>query len=254
MWYNSEMIHKRTLQRVFGAVLLAAAGAVMIWQLYTILVLGMIHVASGLLLIAMVCAPLFLGVFLLARSFTEPTAQRKVVRTSLAVLFGFYLVALASELILSRIDFLHFSQAAAQYRENFDLMTNFRPFETVLLYLRALKYNYIGPTIPLSNLLGNMLLFMPMAVFLPCLFRTMQKFWVFALVMLGMLVMVEALQLLLSCGSCDVDDVLLNLTGTFMVYGILKIPLFKRLLARLSLLPEPKTAPSPEPEAGVTAG
>ena len=247
------MIQKKTLQRVFGAVLLAAAGAVMVWQLYTILILGMIHVASGLLLIAMVCAPLFFGVFLLARSFTDPAAQRKVVRVSLAVLFGFYLAALASELILARIDFLHFSQAAAQYRENFDLMTNFRPFETVLLYLRALKYNYIGPGIPLSNLLGNMLLFMPMAVFLPCLFRAMQKLWVFVLAMAGMLVMVEALQLLLSCGSCDVDDILLNLTGTLIVYGILKIPFFKRLLNRLYLLPEPKPVPPPAPEADATA-
>ena len=247
------MIQKKTVQRVFGAVLLAAAGAVMVWQLYTILILGMIHVASGLLLIAMVCAPLFLGVFLLARSFDNPAAQRKVVRTSLAALFGFYLAALAIELILARIDYLHFSRAAELYRENFDLMTNFRPFETVLLYLRALKYNYIGPGIPLSNLLGNMLLFMPMAVFLPCLFRVMQKFWVFVLAMAGMLMMVEALQLLLSCGSCDVDDILLNLTGTLIVYGILKIPFFKRLLNRLYLLPEPKPVPPLAPEADAAA-
>ena len=247
------MIQKRTIQRVFSAVLLTAAGAVMIWQLYTILFLGMIHVTSGLLLIAMVCVPLFFGVFLLARSFVEPAARRKVVRVSLMALFGFYLVALASELILSRIDFLRFSEAAALYRENFDLMTNFNPFETVLLYLRALKYNYIGPGIPLSNLLGNMLLFMPMAVFLPCLFRVMQKVWMFVLVMLGVLVLVEALQLLLSCGSCDVDDVLLNLVGTLIVYGILKIPLVKRLLARLYLLPEPKTAPPPAPETSAAA-
>ena len=54
VWYNIGMIQKKTLQRVFGAVLVAAAGAVMVWQLYTILILGMIHVASGLLLIAMV--------------------------------------------------------------------------------------------------------------------------------------------------------------------------------------------------------
>ena len=129
-------------------------------------------------------------------------------------------------------------------------MTNFNPFETVLLYLKALKYNYIGPTIPLSNLLGNMLLFMPMAVFLPCLFHTMQKLWVFALVMLAVLVMVEALQLLLSCGSCDVDDVFLNLSGTLIVFGILKLPFLQRLLQKLYLLPE-NLAPEPKPHEPV---
>jgi glycopeptide antibiotics resistance protein len=83
-----------------------------------------------------------------------------------------------------------------------------------------------------------MLLFMPMAVFLPCLFRPMRKFWVFALVMGILLVAVEALQLLLRCGSCDVDDVLLNFVGTLVVYGVLKIPAVNRLLERLYLMPQ----------------
>jgi glycopeptide antibiotics resistance protein len=93
--------------------------------------------------------------------------------------------------------------------------------------------------IPLSNLVGNAMLFMPMAVFLPCLFRPMQKLWLFALTMFLLLVAVEALQLLLACGSCDVDDVLLNLAGTLILFGILKIPFLQRLLRRLYLLPEP---------------
>ena len=83
-----------------------------------------------------------------------------------------------------------------------------------------------------------------MTVFLPSLFRPMQKFWRFALTMLLLLVAVEAVQLLLACGSCDVDDVLLNLAGTLIVFGILKLPFLQRLLKKLYLLPEP-TAPQP---------
>lgn len=226
------------LLRTFGAALLSIAAVAMLWQLYIIFFTGMHHVLSGLLLAATVCAPLIFGSFLLARSYGEIKDRRKVVRWSLAALFGFYLAALLGLLFVSRIDFLNFSENAAFYREHFDLITNFRPFETVLLYLRALKYNYIGPEIPISNLIGNMLLFMPMAVFLPCLFRPMRKFWVFALVMVALLVAVEALQLLLSCGSCDVDDILLNLAGTMVVYGILKIPAVNRLMERLHLMPQ----------------
>ena len=55
---------------------------------------------------------------------------------------------------------------------------------------------------------------------------------------------VEALQLLLACGSCDVDDVLLNLAGTLIVFGILKLPFLQRLLKRLYLLPEPDQQPA----------
>jgi len=236
--------------RILGAALLAVAAAVMGCQLYRIFFSGMHNVTSGLVLIAIVCAPLFGGTFFLARSFGEASARRRVVRIVLATLFGFYLAALLGALIFSRIDFFHFSENAVAYREHFDLNTNFRPLETVFLYLRALKYNYIGSEIPISNLIGNMLLFMPMAVFLPCLFRPMRKLWVFALAMVVLLVAVEALQLLLSCGSCDVDDVLLNFAGTMAVYGVIKIPAVDRLLQRLFLMPGPaggrKTEPSPD--------
>lgn len=225
--------------RIFGAVLLSLAVAAMLWQLYIIFFTGMRHVLSGLVLAASVCLPLIFGTLLFAYSFDEIDCRQKAVRWSLTGTFVFYLTALVGVLFVSRIDFLHFSESATYYREHFDLITNFHPFETVILYLRALKYNYIGTEIPISNLIGNMLLFMPMAIFLPCLFRPMRKFWVFAVVMIVLLVAVEALQLLLSCGSCDVDDVLLNLVGTMTVYGILKIPAVNRLLKRLYLVPQP---------------
>ena len=84
------------------------------------------------------------------------------------------------------------AQTRANYMKNFDLMTNFNPFETIRLYINAIKYDYIGMEIPLSNLVGNAMLFMPMAVFLPCLFAPMRKLWLFALTMALALVAVEA--------------------------------------------------------------
>ena len=162
---------------------------------------------------------------------------------------------LLGALIISRVDYVTFAQTRANYMKNFDLMTNFNPFETIRLYINAIKYDYIGMEIPLSNLVGNAMLFMPMAVFLPCLFRPMRKLWVFALTMLLTLVAVEALQLLLACGSCDVDDALLNLSGTLIVFGILKIPFLQRLLQKLYLLPEdiPTQEPAAESPAPPTA-
>ncbi|NCB06492.1 MAG: VanZ family protein, partial [Clostridia bacterium] len=75
---------------------------------------------------------------------------------------------------------------------------------------------------------------------------------VFALTTVLLLVAIEALQLLLACGSCDVDDILLNLTGTLIVFGILKIPFLHRLLIKLYLLPE-KIAPEATPHEPTTA-
>jgi len=234
------------ISRTVGALLLAAATVVMGGQLFFIYTAGMRHVLHGLLLAALVCLPVLFGTLLLARSLPQQMQRRRVVRVILSVLFGFYCASLLGGLIVSRVDYLHFAEANAAYREHFDLMTNFHPFETVRLYLNAIRYNYIGMEIPLSNLVGNAILFMPMAVFLPCLFRPMRRFWLFMLSMTLVLVAVEAIQLVLACGSCDVDDVLLNLSGTLILFGILKIPFLQRLLKRLYLLPKeiaPEQAP-----------
>ncbi len=238
--------------KTFGILLLCAALAVMLWQLFMIYTSGMRHVLHGLLLIAAVCAPLFFGTWLLTRAMPEKADRRRAVRFALFALFAFYCAVLAGALIVSRVDYANFAQSRADYLADFDRMTNFIPLETVRLYLNAIKYDYIGMEIPLSNLVGNAMLFMPMAVFLPCLFRPMRRFWIFVLTMALVLVAVEAAQFLLACGSCDIDDVLLNLAGTLIVFGILKIPALQRLMRRLYLLPE--EAVKPEPPAGGAPG
>ena len=231
-----------------GMILIGIALCVMLWQLVIIFRFGMMHVLHGLYLIAGICLPLMLGTYLYTRMQADRKDRRKAVRFSFFALFVFYCAVLLGALIVSRVDYQTFAATKAEYWKNFDLNTNFNPFETVILYINAIKYDYIGMEIPLSNLVGNAMLFMPMAVFLPCLFRAMQKLWLFALAMFLLLVAIEALQLLLACGSCDVDDVLLNLAGTLIVFGILKLPFLQRLLQRLYLLPEP-IAPAADEQA-----
>ena len=242
---TAKMETRARILKTSGILLVSIALAAMLWQLIAIFSSGMRHVAHGLLLIAGICVPLALGTYLYTRTLTTREERRRAVRASFFVLFVFYALALFGALIASRVDYQTFAQTRAAYWEHFDLMTNFRPLETVRLYINAIKYDYIGMEIPLSNLVGNTMLFMPMAVFLPCLFRPMQKLWLFALAMFLLLLAVEALQLLLACGSCDIDDVLLNLAGTLIVFGILKIPFVHRLLERLYLMPQ-RQSPAPE--------
>ena len=239
------------LLKPIGIALLTLAFGVMLWQLILIYTSGMRHVLHGLMVIFGVCVPLFFGVFLLTRTM-EAVQRRRAVRAALFALFAFYCAALFGALIVSRVNYANFQQAKAEYWTNFDLMTNFNPLETVRLYLNAIKYDYIGMEIPLSNLIGNALLFMPLALFLPCLFRPMRNLWLFLLTVTLVFAAIEALQLALACGSCDVDDVLLNLTGAMLVFGVLKIPALQRLLKKLYLLPDetkPSVAAAPSPEA-----
>ena len=190
--------------------------------------------------------PLFVAMLLYAGASGDADKNRRMVYLTLIVLFIFYLLALAGMLFISRIRFGTFAQDRAAYMENIEAMVNLTPLRTVRRYLGTLRRGVIYAT-SLANLAGNVLLFMPMAFFLPCLFPGMRSFWRFPLFMLALLVAVEALQLLLGCGTCDVDDVLLNLTGTLLMFCIVMLPPVRRLLARLYLFREaPQTVPPAE--------
>ncbi len=87
-----------------------------------------------------------------------------------------------------------------------------------------------GPTIPstknivVENLLGNLFLFAPVGAALPCLFHRQRRFWIFLFTMLAILLLVEGVQLFTGTGSCDVDDIILNLAGALLAYGMVAIP------------------------------
>lgn len=245
---------KKKLLRVFGWTLIALATLTMLWNAYNMFVGGINTIRPALVCILTVCVPLTLGTASFALSSSDVAYRKKTVRTALTTLFVFYIVAMAAVLFFARIGLDDYPAQRAFYRANYELMTNFVPLSTIRLYVRCLRYDFIGTTIPLSNLMGNVLLFMPMAFFLPCLFPTMRTAWKFILLMTLLLAAVEAMQLILCCGSCDIDDVLLNLLGTLLLYGVMRLPPVRRLLTRWYLLPaEDKPEPAATDEPAETA-
>ena len=73
------------------------------------------------------------------------------------------------------------------------------------------------------NLAGNVLLFIPLGYFFPACFRGLRKFWLTMLTALGALIAVEAGQLLSLRGSCDIDDLILNLSGVLLGFALWKL-------------------------------
>lgn len=164
-----------------------------------------------------------------------PDAKERVqaARFCLWMLFTAYAALLLYVLFLSRRDDM-LSDWDAYRRYG----VNLRPFATVSRYVRALWRGAI-PLTALANLLGNLVLFVPMGVLLPLLFRPMRRLLPFLGVMLALLLVVEALQLALRCGSCDVDDVILNLAGALAARLWLRLPPLRRLLDSGGCLPAP---------------
>lgn len=92
---------------------------------------------------------------------------------------------------------------------------NLVPFRTIRRFSRLL----IPPVRPylvriaLRNLLGNILLFVPLGFFLPRLFSLLRSFLLTVLSVCVMVCSVEILQVLFTVGTCDIDDLILNLLG-----------------------------------------
>lgn len=108
-----------------------------------------------------------------------------------------------------------------QVRAHFNII----PLRTIRLYLGLLEHPSRPWLMRLAhvNLLGNVLLFIPLGTLPPLLHPKMRRFWKTLLLAAGIMTAVELTQMLLLVGTCDVDDLILNLTGTALGYGLYRL-------------------------------
>ena len=88
---------------------------------------------------------------------------------------------------------------------------NLEPLRTIKNYLIAYGYGNISLRLVVLNLLGNLAAFAPMGVFLPALFRWQRSIFFFTATLTLGITAVEVAQVYTGAGSCDVDDLILNL-------------------------------------------
>ena len=107
---------------------------------------------------------------------------------------------------------------------------NYQPWDTVSRYLWVLRHSANQTQIrhAIINLGGNVIMFVPLGFFAPCIWSKMRKFGWHLLAMVVTIVSIELLQLFTLLGSCDVDDLLLNLVGTTLGFLVWKISSINR--------------------------
>ena len=71
-----------------------------------------------------------------------------------------------------------------------------------------------------KQILGNLVMLLPLGIYLPLLFPAFRRFWAVLLGSLFVSAGIELLQLITRFRSADVDDVLLNTLGACLGYGI----------------------------------
>ena len=142
----------------------------------------------------------------------------------LLLLFWYYLWVLANVLFFDNA----FGRGISMHAQ-LDAV-NLEPLRTIKNYLIAYDYGNISLRLVILNLLGNLVAFAPMGVFLPALFRWQRSIFFFSATLTLGITTVEVTQVYTGAGSCDVDDLILNLAGALIVFVFCRItPIWKHI-------------------------
>ncbi len=143
--------------------------------------------------------------------------QNRIHRTMIW-LFVFYILFVIKVVIL-KYPFEHLFQIAQTWTREVILegldTANFTLFKTIRMYIR-----YADRLNSVENLVGNVVVFIPLGIFLPMLFKTCSRFGETLMVSFICVVGIELFQLFSAFGAFDVDDILLNCVGTSLGYGL----------------------------------
>ena len=112
---------------------------------------------------------------------------------------------------------------------------NLIPFKTITIYINNLSYNALTKENILFNLVGNFICMMPLALFLPLLFKSERKFKKYLKTILVITFSIEIIQFITTSGSCDIDDIILNTSGALLLYCILNIKIIRKLTYKIFL-------------------
>ena len=125
------------------------------------------------------------------------------------IYFGLYIC-----LVLYAVFFQYASKSIS--KENIDNYLNFIPIKNTFNDILFLFENGIKGNMNLvSNIFGNILLFLPLAFFLIRLFKIQE---IKTILLIGFLLSlwIEITQYLFILGVSDIDDILLNVLGTYL--------------------------------------
>ena len=181
------------------------------------------------LLLGVICALFYLGAVLRA----QRTHDDRVFHRAMILFFLLYIYLLINLTLLDRSLGRGAGSALsniAQREAYLERFVNLRPFESIWqIYVKGFVNGYVNTYYTLLNLLGNICALMPLSLFLPYFWRTQRRWYVFSATMLLTVVCIESLQFCFMVGSCDVDDLILNVGGALLLYLLLRIPPLQRL-------------------------
>lgn len=197
--------------------------------------------ANRLFFLVGCCLFMYVGSGFLSKNL-DKSYKRKPYQVNIIIWFLLYIVLLGTLTLFddyfgrSGLFFMNWNRSA--FRDYIKNYFNIIPFRTIASFINGYRKGYIATYAFTYNIFGNVAAFMPFAFFLPLIFKKQRSFPVFIMTMTAIVAFIEILQFITFSGSCDVDDLILNVAGAGLMYGILHIRVLHDIIEKI-FLPEP---------------
>ena len=152
--------------------------------------------------------------------FIKKENNQKLKKEITWILFILYIIFLLSTIVYTKLT------TGAIYPE-LNIKSNLVPFTSIIVTITLLLTKTQGFYYIFDYLILDIILFIPLGLFLPILFPKTKKIKNFILICLTISIIKELFQLLLNVGMFNIDDIILNLSGAIISYTI-----FKNLLSK----------------------
>lgn len=192
---------------------------------------------SGLMIIVLIfCCPVVIATFLLVTNAQGVDKRLRIMKKFVIFVFIFYAIVLISLLFLNGRRQFSGGSYTMDILQYLHVNANFIPFKTIGNYIQAFYSGALNKSTVIINIVGNILVFAPMGILLPIIFRKLRNFKTYLITILAMLISVEILQLASHTGRGDIDDVILNLFGAVLFYGIWRLNVMQKILKKIYII------------------
>ena len=190
------------------------------------------------------CLFLYLGALFLSKNRKDNKAMKVNLWIFFVLYCGLLITLTLFDPMWGRNGLSIFNWTQADFSKYFNYYVessvNFIPFKTIIGYTKDIFTSLLDTSTIFVNLLGNLVCMMPFALFIPMLFKKINSTKKFLITILCITLGIELIQFITFSGSCDIDDIILNTLGAFIMYKILNIKDIKNLIKNIFLLEKNK--------------
>ena len=152
--------------------------------------------------------------------------RNTIYKVNLLIWFILYLILIINLTFLdsyfSRRGFIIVNWNKIIIRDYFNYVINLIPFKVIIELTIGFINREISLKLFLINIFGNFFIFMPLSFFLPRLFKKENNLKTFIITMFIIISIIEISQFITLSGTFDIDDYILNIGGSYLMYKLLK--------------------------------